>query len=160
MYLDKVILKPDGHIALIGYPTQKEIDTLPRKKDGSPDITKLPNETCRTLILQCLNFSKTFGFDESMAVMAIGKKVREEGNIRFNDYELDLLKKIVRDQIYEEKNTFEGKVEKKGIYRGWAIAQVLQELGEQTNVSLYTQGIKKQEAVIFPVTVRTDEDKK
>jgi hypothetical protein len=153
MNLNKEILKPDGLPSAMGYPTGDEIEALPLK-DGKPDITKLPRETVKNVILKCLDFSRPTTPRDGMLVMGIAEKIREgSGEITLN---LDLkwkLIEILKDQIYRETKE-DGKTIAHGCYAGWAIVQVLQEMGEQYE-SPMPMSVASSSVTVFPPTVKT-----
>lgn len=156
MKLTKIIIKPDGEPTIMGFPSQAEIDALPTK-DGKPDITKLPSETAKNIILKVLNFTKPKDTQEGMAVMRLAKDVREGGDELKLDLDLQwLLIDTLKDNIYREIEE-NGQKKARGIYNGWAIAQVLEELGEQ-----YESPIKTQVggAALYHPTIKTTNIKK
>ncbi len=135
MNLQKIILKPDGEESLLSYPSQNIVNSLLKLEDGSPDFTKFPKDTVKNVLLQCLNFSNPKDMSESLMVNFIGQeiiKADKELNLKpkFKDFLVDVLK----NQIYTEEKMPDGTIKPKGTYKGWAIVQVLEELGVKTNV--------------------------
>ncbi len=135
MNLNRVILKPDGEESYLSYPSQNLVNSLLKLEDGSPDFTKFPKDTVKNVLLQCLNFSNPKDMSESLMVNFIGQEIiksDKELNLKpkFKDFLVDVLK----NQIYTEEKMPDGTIKPKGTYKGWAIVQVLEELGVKTNV--------------------------
>jgi len=136
MNLNRVILMPDGTESSLSYPTQKDIDNLPKTPSGNPDFSKMPKDTVKNVILKCLRVSNPKDIEESMMVMLIGQKIveSESGNITLRPKLNNFLIELLKSQIYKETKTPDGKIQGEGIYKGWAIVQVLEELGVKNKI--------------------------
>ena len=136
MNLNKIVLMPDGTEAPFSYPTQKELDDLPKTPDGNPDLSKMSKETVRNIIMKCLQVSSPKDITESMMVLIIGQEIvkSKNGNLTLDPKLNDFLVKLLKSQIYKETKTPDGKIQAEGIYKGWAIIQALEELGEKISM--------------------------
>jgi len=131
---NKKILNLRGEEIPKSFPTQKELDKLPKNKLGQPDLSKLERETVGNVILNCLaNYivkDKKEGFYINLIAQSI---LSGEKNIRFKDKIKKFLIEVLDEMTLRreiEKDEKGKKVEKtKGLYAAWAIAQVKQELG-------------------------------
>jgi len=138
---DKKILNLRGEEISKSFPTQKEIDKLPKDKLNQPDLNKLEKETIGNIILNCLaNYivkDKKEGFYINLiaqSLLAGNKKIEFKEKIKKFLVEVldDMTFRREMEEVEEEK---EGKKEMKkkevtkGIYAGWAIAQIKEELG-------------------------------
>ena len=132
MNLNRIILRPDGEESFISYPSQKLLDSLPKNEDDSPNLYKLPKDTVRNVILQCLNYSSPKDASGGFMVNLIGQDiVRADKEITLRPKMKEFLVEVLKEQIFKEETDKEGKSVQKGIYKGWVIAQVLDELGEK-----------------------------
>ena len=140
---NKKILNLRGEEIPKSFPTQKEIDKLPKDKLNQPDLNKLEKETIGNIILNCLaNYivkDKKEGFYINLiaqSLLAGNKKIEFKEKIKKFLVEVldDMTFRREMEEVEEEK---EGKKEMKkkevtkGIYAGWAVAQILNELGYQ-----------------------------
>lgn len=102
---------------------QEVINSLPKCENGDPDITKLPPDTVRNVILNCLATYAVTDKRESFYVYNLGRIILD-GNTIPEKY-LKFLEKVLNTQTLQTND----KGETKGIYFSWVIAQVLEELG-------------------------------
>ena len=128
--MNKKIKSLRGETYPKSFPTQKEIDALP-KKNGKPDISKLEEETVGNVILNCLaNYivrdRKEGFYINSIAQSIIDKKPRK---VEFKDKIKKFLIDVLEEMTLRREKTKEGKEEQKGLYAAWVIAQCLEELG-------------------------------
>ena len=157
---NKKILNLRGEEIPKSFPTQKEIDKLPKDKLNQPDLNKLEKETIGNIILNCLvNYivrDRKEGFYINLIAQSIiaseggiqtypdgtESKVPKSKNIEFKEKIKKFLVEVLdemtfRREMEEVEEEKEGKKEikkkevTKGIYAGWAIAQILNELGYQ-----------------------------
>ena len=112
------------------YPSKKEMDKLPLK-DKSPDIDKLEKETVGNVILNCLTAHKCDDKKEGFyinliadSVLAGGEKITLKDKL--NDFLIEVLEKAMIKDVKDEKTK---ELKQEGIYAGWVIAKILQELG-------------------------------
>lgn len=109
------------------FPTQKEMDSLP-KKDGKPDMTQLEKETVGNVIFNCLSFYQVKDKKDIFLVNISAQAVLDEGEVELKDKVRDFIIEVLKDSILMTE-TVNGKKEEVGIYRGWIIVQCLEELG-------------------------------
>jgi len=140
---NKKILNLRGEEIPKSFPTQKEIDKLPKDKLNQPDLNKLEKETIGNIILNCLvNYivkDKKEGFYINLiaqSLLAGNKKIEFKEKIK--KFLVEVLDEMTfRREMEEVEEEKEGKKEMKkkevtkGIYAGWAVAQILNELGYQ-----------------------------
>lgn len=131
MNLTRIIKRPDGEISLLAFPSPKLIRELPGFAEGNPDTTCLPPETIRSVILNCLNFSQPETIEDSYMVNIIGQDiVKADKEITLRPKLQTALISFLKKQILTEVKDKDGNITgKKGTYKGWAIQQVLEELG-------------------------------
>ena len=55
MNLDKEIKNLRGEFIMMSFPSRKEIEKLSKNDKGQPNLDKLPNETIRNVMLNCLS---------------------------------------------------------------------------------------------------------
>ncbi len=125
--LDKKIVSLRGEEVVKSFPTQKEIDALP-KKDGEPDMSKLEKETVGNIILNCLANYIVKDRKEGFYINALAQIVIKGGKVNLKEKFKKFLIEVLDDSILRVEKV-NGKEQKKGIYVGWAIAQVEQEIG-------------------------------
>ena len=128
-----------GEVLHKSFPTQKEMDALPKiTKNGQevPDLDKLEEETIGNVILNsCIGFvskEKKDGFYINTIANAI-ITYKEEEPIEFKKPLLNFLEEVLTQATVREVETKgdDGKMKKevKGFYSSWMIAKVMQELG-------------------------------
>ena len=112
------------------FPNSREMEAIQN------DISKLERETIRNVILNCLtNFiiqDRKEGFYINLIAQSLlsnNKKIEFKDKIK--KFLLELLNEqtLIRKKVKNEKG--EEKEEIKGLYQGWVISQILQELGEK-----------------------------
>jgi hypothetical protein len=122
------------------FPSQKEMDALPRKKNRvgqeEPDIDKLEKETIGNIILNCLATHKCEDRKEGFYINLVADSVlggAKSGELKDKYYKfmIEVLEdSIIRDEKIKGDDGKE-KTVNKGVYAGWLIAQVLTALGEK-----------------------------
>lgn len=123
------------------FPTRKEIEKLPKKKNPNdprapeiPDTDKLEKETIADVILNCLGAHKCESKKEGFYINMIAEHViGGDGKTELKDKLKKFLIEVLEDSIMKiettkDKNGNETKQES-GIYAGWIISQVLKEMG-------------------------------
>ena len=111
------------------FPTQKEVDSLP-KKDKNPDTSKLGRETVGNVILNCLANYIVRDRKEGFYINLIAQSIIEgKGKVEFKDKINKFLVEVLEEMTLRREKNKEGKEEKKGLYAAWVIAQCLEELG-------------------------------
>jgi len=133
--LDKTIKNLKGEEFPKSYPTQKDIDNLPKAKDGSISQKDLPVESIRNVILNCLSFYQQKDRKEGFLINIAAQAVLEGGEIELKVKTKGFIIDVLNESIIllEKTKDKEGKeiIAEKGVYRGWVIAQVLTEMGEK-----------------------------
>ena len=143
---NKKVLNLRGEEMPKSLPTQKELDALPKKKivikDGKgnqiekevPDQSKLERETIGNIILNCLsnyliNDRKEGFYVNMIAQSIIGAKGEIELKDKLQKFLIEVLDEMImrKDITKDEKGKEVESV--KGLYAGWSVSQVLQELG-------------------------------
>lgn len=123
------------------FPTDKEMGRLPKIKNPQnpnlplvPDPEKLEKETVGNVILNCLAYHKCKDRKEGFYVNMVAQSVIGKGEkVELKDKLKEFLIEVLDDSIMREKITKDEKgnehKEVVGVYVGWIIAQVLDELG-------------------------------
>jgi len=130
------------------FPSQREIDDLPKKKQfgvpkekWGPDIDKLERDTVGNIIINCLSRhigeSRKEGFYVNMIAEAVITAMEAKRRVNLKDKLLSFLvdavdKQAIRKNEKADEKPKPGQKEEPemiGTYAGWVIAQVLQELG-------------------------------
>lgn len=138
MNLSRPILKPDGEECTVSYPSQKIINSSKNEK-GEFEMDKLPKETVRNVILQCLNFASSKNGDvyDGAMIMYISQEIikgKKDLVLRpkFRDFLIEILEdQIIVEEVKKGKNGNDELVVR-GKYKSWCIFQVLEELGVKT----------------------------
>lgn len=125
MNLNRIIKNLKGEESQMSIPSKDIIDKLPKLENGRPDFDKLPRETVRNVLLNCLaNYAikdkKDIFYVQTCAQAIIG----EEETVELKDKFHKFLIEVVYDMTLRED-----KGEKVGLYYSWVMAQVLDELG-------------------------------
>jgi hypothetical protein len=127
MNLNQNIKNLRGQNVKLSFPSQEEIDKLPKTADGKPDASKLPDDTFRNVILTCLSLYKIRDRREIFLVQPLGETILSfEGDFVPTEAQQKFLVKVLSDQTIREKE--DGTTD--GIYMSWVISQLLSELGE------------------------------
>lgn len=126
------------------FPNQKEIDALPHIKNRQgievPNLDKLERETVGNVIINCLAFyscqDKKEGFYVNMIAESIisnkGEKVELKDKLK--TFLLEVLDKSILREKKEKDKTGNETTREVGVYSGWVIAQVLEELGVKEEI--------------------------
>jgi hypothetical protein len=99
-----------------------------------PDVEKLEKETIGNVIINCLSYYKCKDRKEGFYVNLVAQSVIAKGNAielkdKLKEFLIDILdQSIMREKITKDEKGIERK-ETIGLYVGWIIAQVLDELG-------------------------------
>jgi hypothetical protein len=114
-------------------PTRKELDKLPKDKDGKPDLSKLERETVGNIILNCLANYIVRDRKEGFYINSIAQSILSgDKKIEFKDKFKKFLIEVLDDMTHRRETEKDDKGEKKeiekGLYAAWAISQVKQEL--------------------------------
>lgn len=140
MLVNKKVLNLRGEEIPKTFPTQKELDKLPRVKDRDgkdtdrPNTDKLEKETIGNIIINCLASyiiqDKKEGFYINLIAQSI---IDAKGKIELKDklkkFLIEVLDEMTlrREKVKGKDNKDEEKT--KGIYAGWAICKCKEELG-------------------------------
>lgn len=123
------------------FPRDKEINQLPKisnpqnpKLPSVPDTDKLERETIGNVIINCLANHLCQDRKEGFYVNLIAQSVIGKGqNVELKDKVKEFLIEILDDSIMRQKITKDEKGNEKketiGLYAGWVVSQVLDELG-------------------------------
>jgi len=110
------------------FPSSKELEAIKN------DTSKLERETIGNVILNCLTNYVVQDRKEGFYINLIAQSLLSNNEkIEFKDkiqkFLIDVLNEqtLIRKKVKDEKG--EEKEEIKGLYQGWVISQVLQELG-------------------------------
>lgn len=125
-----------GDETQMSYPSQKELDSLPKTEIGNPDLSKLPRETIGNVVLNCIANYPVRDKKEIIYIHQIGNLLMASDdksdsiNIELKDKLREFLIDVVKYQTYSvEKDEKTGKDIPRGMYMGWVAGQVLDELG-------------------------------
>jgi len=126
---NKKILSLRGEEIPKSFPTQAELNRLPKTKIGQPDITKLERETVGNIILNCLANYVVKDRKEGFYINLIAQSILS-GNkkIEFKDKIKRFLIDVLDEMTLRREKNKDGKEEQKGLYAAWAIAQVKEEV--------------------------------
>lgn len=138
MDVTKTIKDLRGREVTLSNPTQKEIDALPKNEQGEPDISKLPFETIRNVILTCLTVYPVQNKKEIFYINTIANLVLSQDAVDLKEKFKDFLVDVLKEQIIRKRmrTVASGKKEEEiiGMYYGWALQQVLDELGIEPEI--------------------------
>jgi len=100
-----------------------------KDKFGKVDTSQLERETVGNVMINCLAFQPAENKKDGFYANAIAQIILgEDRNIEFQEKFKDYLKRVLENSIVMSVKK-DGKDELKGLYSGWVIAQVLEELG-------------------------------
>ena len=130
MNLNRTIKNLFGNESHISFPTRKQLDELPKKEDGSPDLDFLPRETVRNVLLNCLaqyatKDRKDIFYVQTIAQSLLAEEERFELKDKFSQF---LIEVVYEMTLHEEKDG------NAGVYYSWVTSQVLEELGVKNNI--------------------------
>lgn len=126
MNLNRTIKNLKGEEVLVAFPTRETLLSLPKDNEGNPDLTKLPYETVRDVILNCLSKYEIEDKREMFYTQTIAQQVLEaDKEVDLKDNLRKFLVKVLEKSAIRKEND-----KTSGVYYGWVIAQVLEELGE------------------------------
>lgn len=142
MNTKKIIKNLKGIEMPKSFPTQTELDALPIKKirtidDGKMvqkeafDTDKLERESVGNIIINSLAHYKVKDKKEGFYCNMIAQTIigSETGEIALKRPLEDFLIEVLDEMTLRVEKTKDGIDLEKGIYNGWAIAQVKQEMG-------------------------------
>lgn len=129
--LNRTIYNLKGNPIKQSYPEEATLAALPKREDGSPDTSKLPDETVRNVLLNALSTYSTKDKKEILYVQAIANVILDGESIELKDKLHRFLIEVIYDQTYSKVDDDEGRKagKTKGIYFSWVMSQVLDELG-------------------------------
>ena len=131
---NKIITNLRGDFMPKSFPSSEEVEKLPKLEDGTPDLSKLENETVSNILINCLTNYIVKDTKESYYVNTIAQLLlSSDEKIELKDKLKNFLIKVLYDMILREEKEVDDKgVEKKvvkGLYSGWAMVQILEEFG-------------------------------
>ena len=123
------------------FPSQKEIDSLPKKENPQdpkgpkiPDIDRLEKETVGNIILNCLIAYRCENRKEGFYVNMIAEHViKNDKKSELKDKLNTFLIEVLEDSIMRIEKIKDSK-EQKGIYAGWILSQVFSEMGVEESI--------------------------
>ena len=133
---NKKILNLRGEEYPKSFPTQKELDELPIKKSGQPDLEKLEKETVGNVILNCLTNYIVQDRKEGFYINLIAQSLlTADKKFEFKEKIKKFLVELLDEQtlrrektkVKNEKGVEEEKEEVKGLYQAWVIALIKNE---------------------------------
>ena len=131
MNLSKKLKNLKGEDYSKSFPNRKEMEKLGKDKEGNYKVDKLERETIGNVIINCLTMYRCENKKEGFYVNAIAQSIISgDKEIKLKDKFVKFLVEILEDSIMKKptKNS-KGEEIQEGLYAGWVIAQVLQELG-------------------------------
>lgn len=126
---NKKILNLRGEEMPKSFPTQRELNNLPKDKNGQPDLSKLERETIGNIILNCLANYVVKDRKEGFYINLIANKLlSKDDKIELDDKLKTFLIDVLDEMTFRREKNKDGKEEQKGLYAGWAIWQVKEEI--------------------------------
>ena len=126
---NKKILNLRGEEMPKSFPTQREIDKLPKDKNGQPDLSKLEKETVGNIILNCLANYIVKDRKEGFYINLIAQSILSgDEKIELKDKVKNFLIDVLDEMTLRREKNKDGKEEQKGLYASWAIWQVKEEI--------------------------------
>lgn len=111
------------------FPTQRELDKLPKDKNGQPDLSKLERETIGNIILNCLANYIVKDRKEGFYINLIANKLlSKDDKIELDDEVKKFLIDVLDEMTLRREKDENGKEIQKGLYASWAIWQVKEEI--------------------------------
>lgn len=110
-----------------------ELDALPRKENGQPDMSSIENENVENVILNCLSMYQAETAKDGFYINAIANLIltREKDTLELKSKFNKFLVKVLEKSILRPDHSNEGQTT--GVYISWMISQVLLELGAKLN---------------------------
>jgi len=126
---NKKILNLRGEEMPKSFPTQAELDKLPKDKNGQPDLSKLEKETVGNIILNCLANYVVKDRKEGFYINSIAQAILSgDEKIELKDKLKKFLIEVLDEMTFRREKNKDGKEEQKGLYAAWAIWQVKEEI--------------------------------
>ena len=112
----------------------EELDALPTKENGEPDMSGVDNETVENVILNCLSLYQATSTKEGFYMNSIANLIltKEKDTIELKDKLKKFLVTVLEKSILqkdEDASKEQCKKVQKGVYSAWIISQVTNELG-------------------------------
>jgi len=138
MNLTKEIKTLKGHTLHKAIFITEELDALPKKENGEPDLSKLENENAENVILNCLSLYQATTTKEGFYINTIANLIltREKDTLEIKDKLKKFLADVLEKSILrkdKEASKEQGRTLTKGLYSAWIISQVVSELGASLN---------------------------
>lgn len=110
-----------------------ELDALPIKENGQPDMSSIKNENVENVILNCLSLYQAETAKDGFYINAIANLIltREKDTLELKSKFNKFLIKVLEKSVLRPDHSNEGKTH--GVYISWIISQVLVELGAELN---------------------------
>lgn len=124
--LNKKVIGIRGLATKLSYPSESDLAALPKKEDGEPDTSFLPEDTYRNVLVNCLALYPIKDKRETMWINSIATEIMgAEDTIQFKEKHQKFLIDVLNSQTFQVNE----KGEKSGIYMSWVISQILKDLG-------------------------------
>lgn len=129
----KIVNIVNGQPLNMSFPTAEQVAKLPKLDNGNPDASKLPNETVKNMLLNCLANYEATDRKEIFRVYALGIKLHNISD-EIEEIEIEDANKEIIEKMLDAAISIKGKMpqENKGIYLSWAIAQAFDACGLMT----------------------------
>jgi len=125
---NRKILSLRGEEIPKSFPSQTELEKV-KDKNGQPDLSKLEKETVGNVILNCLANYVVKDRKEGFYINLIAQSILS-GNkkIEFKEKIKKFLIEVLDEMTLRREKDKDGKEHQKGLYAGWAIWQVKEEI--------------------------------
>lgn len=133
MELKKELKNLKGVSFQMSYPSKEDIDRIKdEKKIEQVELKDLPRETVANVLINCLANYPVNDKKEVFLVQAVAAWINDESEDKGTLPEKlinFLVKQVLPEMTFRKIDGPEGKKEEKGMYTGWVMAQIYNELG-------------------------------
>lgn len=127
--LNKQVVNLIGQPLDMSFPDREIVEKLPKDDKGAPDKTKLPRETIKNMLVNCLAGYHVEDKKEVFKVYDMGVKIMNaKDEFEITEDEQSFLRKVIENSIYKEVQNGNNIIPM-GIYKPFGIAQLLKAIG-------------------------------
>lgn len=139
--LSKRIKNFRGEDITMSFPTKAMLDGLPLNSNNKPDLSKLPKETYRNLILNCLANYIIKDKRENFYINALAQLIIDENkkSLNLKNKFKNFLISVLNDSVLQKND----KEVISGIFPSWNIGPILRDLNADDDLVINSEDLEE-----------------